>query len=1571
MATGRATSEKTALLSTLRTELENVDDGDAEHLAANLLSKLLDGIGVYVAKTGSQFGGDAGTTGLRRRDVRLESKRYKQSTRLSPRMLAGEIVEANHADPNLEVWILVATKAVSETERRLARDEADKRGFPIIVIDWTAPAAGAGINPLAALCARWPDVVETHVNKAAADAARGLTAHVGSAVDDLRANLEMWNIGFESLRKKTAAHLQHVWVDSAQAKATLNQDAAGGKTGVHLIKRKDVLLGLSNWWLAPSDIRSPVAVTGLEGVGKTWAAIDWVNQELAMLSIVLPFPASAFVSNQDFSDTGVRDLIACNLRRITNSHQSREYWRLRVDRLLERPVTDGATFLLLVDGLNQQPFTPWLALAQTLQGDTLAGKVRLLCNSRRHYFEEDMRQFRELVVRPVQVRVGPYSPIELEELLRLHGMNSSDLPPSLLDLASTPRLFPLVMRLKDKDAIRSDASVLRLLFEYGKDVHQVRQQGALTDGDWVQWLAGRANEYRELLLKSKGRQLTTTITDVVKSLDIASVSREDVARRLSDVVDGRLFEKETSVTGAQKLVLKEEPTVLGLGIALLDTISGAEDTFEDVQIRVIEWLEPVAAIDLAADVLKAALAILSATATPDASSITDVLLVLWMNGQNPLVDFEKDAFAFGEAFPRSMLTVIERSSLSSQSSAFHYATQSLRRLPRSRTSDWESIRSRMLIWTSLITLPDKDKLDDPNHYAKRHHDNLLERIGIAEPSTLVVHGEELKLDYSHLGARAVAIAGILEGHNLSAFMPVIRRWAVREAVKVDYSDRGWEGIRWVLLAACQNASEARDEIAQMAEELLLSMPEQGVHPRLRNRVAAYLLRLTGVQKYEEQAAEVNETFGQAWDYQSDYLDKPGRSFFDLEFRHIGAVFEDTELGTWQKLDRVSRFLALPDFQLPDELLQAIIGELQRKTFAGFNEFGQRTVEDHNLERLVSLGARFAPAELADMARRWLSALADRRGDQKYWAALAAPELLLVANEECTAKFAQLRTASSAGERNQLANTWSLQLELLHKGLGEQLKLLLEADDYHFLDDLVDMVRPADARQLRSFLQGTESEARDKAACIVMQVMARQGTKSADELAQDLLPYLGSEKPEVRGVAFVALGLCAPQVTGRELLALNWKADPADPRPAHYGSKALVVASKHLDLADVLPLIAPWLWLQAAVSRGAVQAELEFVIHRLAAVMGSPLQSTAEAEGVLSVRMPEPSEMAHVLVTEPVSAKGDLGEALKRWARNPEEVSKRMQQLAQDAAATIDRMRRQGHNLYLHTFEFETVEAAYKGAPAAWEPLLRGVDAQSKEFQQRVRLAEGLYLSLCDVLLTHAPAEGLRLWRALFQSMGVRFNGSAGIQELVHIAFRAPDSKEVLAARADLTTIQHCNTDQEVLEMVIATQMHGREAWLDTLIAEDEMSDQLWRRKRAIMFRGFNTIPAVDKLQWPEGSPVSSAEALKCSALKWTNKGALAKYWWDKFIGTTDADSAYSAWQVFLCLADQRAWVWRQARPFPTIELDRLREMHLRSNKELYVRTLKKSEEGTAKLGEKFLGLDKPTEWLMLDGALSR
>ncbi|WP_447774811.1 hypothetical protein [Variovorax boronicumulans] len=1569
MATS-GSSKVDALLDTLKKELEHASADAFERLAADLFCRLLGDIGVSVSKPGSQFGGDAGTAGLRRRHLRLECKRYKESTPLSPRSLAGEVMEAALKDPQLEAWVLASTKRVSETERNIARDGGSKLGVPVVVIDWTDPPAGVGINAMAALCAKWPSIVEKQVGKAAGDAARALTVHAGATAENLAKDLEAWNIGFNHLRGRSHAHLHKVWTDSAQSLATLNQDAAGGRAGVHLIERKTVLQTLESWWLAPRDLRSPAVIVGQEGTGKTWVSLDWLNRTAASLPIVVPVPASTFLNHQDFSEAGVRDLLAQSLRWLADSHQGTEFWKARVDRILQRPVAEGVAVMLLVDGINQRPTVGWEALGQALQADSLAGKVRILFTTRRHFFDTSMRQFAGLKFAATQVPVGGYSPDELEQLLRLNGMDKADIPSSLLNLASTPRLFPLIVRLKNSDALRAEATVLRLLFEYGKDVHQVRTSSALTDEAWVSWLGSRAMEYRDRLLKTGSGASASTIKDVSSSLADPSVSSEEVARRLSDVVDGDFFQVQGSLTGTKKFSLKEQPTVLGLGIALLDSLEGAENTLEGVQAHALKWLEPVGAIDLSADVLRAALAILSALGASDGTAPTDALLLLWLNAQNPSASIERDALAFGESFPRSMLAVIEHSVAGSRSAAFHYAVQSIRRLPRARTDDWDRITQRILEWTSWVTLPSQAHLNDPNHYAGKHNQQLLARIGVSTPGRVLVHGESLRLEYSHPGDPSAAIPGILEGHDLVMFLPVIRRAAVREAVRVNVESRCWDGLRWVLLLASQNQKQARDEIAKMADAVLASSPETGVHQRLRNRIAAYLLRLTNVREHEERAFTINETFGSTWDYDQDYASDPGNSFFELEFRHLDQVLNNANLPVGRRLDKLKSFLALPELKVPNDLIEPVKAALAAKTFERIDEIGQTTAEEHNLERLEALAARLASAELAQMSRRRLAALATRKGEAKYWSALAAPELLLVAQEAQASAFAVLRTSSVDPQRDELANTWCLQLELLHKPLKEQLQLFLSATNFYFLTDLVAVVRPASSAELHDFIV-TNPKDRVKACSAVMQVMAYQVPQVFDALMLELLPFLESEEKELRSVAFVALALCSPELTGRTLMSRNWKPDAADPWAAHYGSTAIAAATKHLDFSDVLALIAPWRWLDAAVVRGSEPAELELATRRMIAVLDVPAETLPSPEGVLSVRVPKPAELARVLVTEPSQKSGDIGEFFKQTTRDPDEVQNRMDQLAKDAAAIIDKVRSSGHSLYLHTFSPETVEAAYKATPSAWEELLAGAEARSAFFVRRVHTAEGLYLTLCEALLKHAPAKGLRLWRALVDTMKVRFDGVAKIPELVHIALRAPDSAEVSALRADLTALLRCNTDQDLFELVIACQMHGRDKWLEELIKADRSSDQPWKHKRAAVLTAFHSMPAIEKFQWPEGQPVGSLRSLERNLLKWSNRAVLAKHWWERFLDAPDADTAFAAWYVFLSVSDRRAWVWRSRRSKPQSELDRLRELHLQSNKDLYARTLDKAEESTAKFADKLFGLDAPGKWLMLDGAIAR
>jgi hypothetical protein len=373
-----------------------------------------------------------------------------------------------------------------------------------------------------------------------------------------------------------------------------------------------------------------------------------------------------------------------------------------------------------------------------------------------------------------------------------------------------------------------------------------------------------------------------------------------------------------------------------------------------------------------------------------------------------------------------------------------------------------------------------------------------------------------------------------------------------------------------------------------------------------------------------------------------------------------------------------------------------------------------------------------------------------------------------------------------------------------------------------------------------------------------------------------------------------------------------------------------------------------------------------------AVLDVPAETIPSTEGVLSVRVPKSDELARVLVNEPPLKSNDIGEIFKLANRDTNELQKRMEQLAKNAAATIEKVRGSGHSLYLHGFSSETVAAAYKEIPSAWELLLTGDEERSPTFVKRVHTAEGLYLALCEALLKLAPPKGLRLWRALEDTLKVRFNGTAKIPELIHIAMRAPDSAEVRALRADLTALQRCNTDRDLFDIVIACKMHGQDRWLEEFINADNKSDQPWRHKRAAVLNAFHRMPPIDQLQWPEGQTVGSLRFLERSLLKWTNRAVLAKYWWESFHNASDADMAFAAWQIFLISADRRAWVWHSSELSHHSELDRLRELHLQSSKDHFTRTLERAEESSSAVSaDKLFGLDAPGKWLMLDGAVAR
>jgi hypothetical protein len=567
-----------------------------ENLAASLMGRLL-GISIAVAKSGFQHGGDAGSAGQQGRRFRLECKKYSDDTNLSDRELLGEIDHALARDDALEAWILVATRSVPE---QLAQDlvqKGERLGVPVVVIDWKDHE----LAPFAALCAFDPGLVEAEFSKHAGDPARMLQPVAGDAIAALCRNLQAWCLGFESLRSQSHRKLSGIWASPRASNSELGQDAAGGAQRKK-VRRHSVHSALDAWWQGPARDDAPATVIGWDGVGKTWAALNWLVERQADQPIVLTVPSSALARVSGVSESVLKRFLAVRLCDLAGVRDP-DHWRRRLDYLLKRPKEEGPVLTVFFDGLNQEPSVPWLPLLKALQAAAFEGRVRVIISTRRHHFEDRLSSLRGLAVPAVPIAVGVYDAApsgELDQMLAFDGLTQADLHPDLVELARTPRLFKLVVRFRDRLVEAGQVTVHRLLWEYGRDTFGDRAGKSFSEAEWRAWLAEIATRYRggvrEFSLKILGE--TASRPDL---------SEREVYARLSDIIDGRFARPGPSG------VVQLSPTVVAhaLGAALLahlDAMSGA--TFAAAEAEVTQWLDPIAGLDQRAEILRAAVSIL-------------------------------------------------------------------------------------------------------------------------------------------------------------------------------------------------------------------------------------------------------------------------------------------------------------------------------------------------------------------------------------------------------------------------------------------------------------------------------------------------------------------------------------------------------------------------------------------------------------------------------------------------------------------------------------------------------------------------------------------------------------------------------------------------------------------------------------------------------------------------------------------------------------------------------------------------------------------------------------------------
>lgn len=1483
-------TDESGWLSALKSALETSDSSVLERLSAALFSRLLD-VPVAVARSGFQHGGDAGPAGGERR-FRVECKRYRDDTSLNVRELLGEIDQALERDPALEAWVLVSTQSVPEQVVQSVRQKGESLGVPVLVVDWGGP----GLPPLAALCAHAPDVVEAFVTPAAVQASRELSALASAPIERLRRDLETWALGYADLRERSHKVLRDIWQLPKTANAVLGQNAAGGAES-RRVRRATVHAALDSWWHGPQATDAPAVVVGSDGVGKTWAVLDWMCDRAEQLPIVLVVPSSAATVHLSVSQAGISEFLADRLYEVAQV-RDRNHWRRRLERLFKRPADEGPAIAVLIDGLNQRPSIEWLRTLQTLQSPTFEKRVRLIISTRRFHFEERLGRLRSLVAAPVPIQVDPYNDRpggELDRMLELEHLSRDHFTPELLELARTPRLFRLVVQMRSRLAA-GPVSIHQLLWEYGRDTFGVRAGRSFSESDWRAWLQEIAERYRQGVRAFSLRDLSETTAR-------PDLSPDEVYARLSDIVDGRFA--SAAPGGSVQLT----PTVVAhaLGAGLAAHVQMHTGSFEEAQADLEQWLDPISGLDQRQEILRAAVSILLESGGDMKARAVGALVSTWLQSQNVPDSHLREVIGLAQYIPEPLLDVVEHSAAPAHASARSVAVAALRSISRADGDALAAILARTRRWLSTVPRDVYPSSEAHADAERSRSERLKKLIGIDRSGPISVLGLDLSLVDTADEELGGAAAAILEGWPLAAATGVFEVAALHMALR--RRSESWPAIKWLCYLNNLDRAAVTQALRDLASDVLTRPVEDGVNSALPARVASLLLWLTGEPDDEARALDREPWLEGRWRYEDDYLPNPAKSMFALERRHANEALEDRDLRILNRINRTRDLWCDPTFEGPASFVDELKAAAASVDVTHLTRTIGTTAEDHAFDELEPVLARCAPERLSELRRDWLQSFATRPASERWPCAVTATEGLVLAGRSEAASARALRMGAKDSDDGQEFYAASQFLILETHGLNgaEQARAILESGVADLLLAFGIVLKPMAAEDASLLISQFGSLGVPQLRALLT-ILGCHRPSLNDDTWTWTLAQASHVDSEVRAAAFRVLTQCDATRFGRRLWQQKWRWS-ADEHywTNRYGSSALIEGTRDVPFESVVQSLAPWRILEAARLRGGRAEDVRIAAEAFGALITGATGAVPDPGAQVVVdRRPDRSGPFRVSVVDPSERLEGLA-ALRAMSDSKTRVED-LNRTIRAAADRIEAARRTGAPLYLVNVLPADLEGVLDVAPDVLEQWLDGMHDVSSTFQSRVRLAEATYLAVCEVLLRRDPTRGAVLWEALSSTLSTQFIGLAEVNELTHMVFRVPDSVAVNALRRRLLALDVCHTDAALFDVAVAAAVNGKDAWLRAMIEDDEASGEAWRRARAVVLKGFtagNVLP-VDEA-WPSGLAETQHEDVQRQAARRRYMEACACHWSRAYSEAATADEAYASWVMLLACADRRAY----------------------------------------------------------------
>jgi hypothetical protein len=977
---------------------------------------------LILASAGLQGGLDAASHRRHGIQIAVECKRYSQSRSLDARELRAEVDSACNENPDLDLWVLVASREIATQEDKALSAVSDERGVAYLSL---GNALSINVGRLDALCSQYEASAVRYLEDIGHSA---LLPGFRSAVSDIRARaqyesackalmdaLQPAEIGFGSFATRLNNRLLADTVDRVTCKrrfrCALTPEAL--HKPVARVRRDQILQEIDAAWTAASTQQDACAllVLGDEGTGKSWVVTQWLTDVAATADP----PAIFYIPASEPKFNGAMEVLVDHARHYAMAGSSKSSVELKLRRWLGGGGTvTGRRAIVVLDGINERPDTSlWADLVEEFCRLTSAFLV-VTC---RTITWED--RFRTAVAAKLRtVKVGDFTEAEFAYRIATLPREQQNAIRSAGTLVRRPRYFHLALQ-RVEELRQGEALTAELLYYWDWQHRESLKRDMSIDGtDFSDVIRQLARDQRA------GRELDRGALE-------SALGAERFKERQEELASSNVIER--TAVGWR---MHKEYFALGLGMYLAARIDQQGGTINERFAVADELFGDTAALDLTTSVLQHALlhTLVSGHAYDRRTQLA--LLSVWSNALNsadtliaslPQLPFAPELLlAFAEHHWQENLTshVMEQAVLAA-----------LVRLMR-ETAHRELCERRLVHWAGLVHEhgESEDRSDVETRRVQADVDRLCTPLEHELPVSKVVIRRAPTQSLVKLGRLALAA---VSATDVRCYWPVVATAFV--------ADQVMGGPRTELLAwLIRWCHEPLDDLIDGTSAALMADADP-----VSLRAAQRLIHVLGSQALLPRLSQLPpESFPVSPWAALDSGKDPCLTFFRTPTSaELPGCLDRADVPLHINVTRARGFASDLAFAFPTTFASRIESALDGIDASKLRLQMGRAQVDHELDSLQPLGLRLAPGAFAAVIRRLAHDTVSRSGMPLRQAALCIEEFQDLLDESAVdAVRSTLARVNDPGvlrpEDVGFLESMLVRTVLSHTGASDQLGVLL-------------------------------------------------------------------------------------------------------------------------------------------------------------------------------------------------------------------------------------------------------------------------------------------------------------------------------------------------------------------------------------------------------------------------------------------------------------------------------------------------------------------------------------------------